>query len=59
MCLLIASAMYFAAYTFFMNGFLIQASISGVMATLIISYFSYRTIKNHRCIFGKQKDCNK
>ena len=59
MCLLIASAIYFAAYNFFMNGFMVQAIMSAVFATLLLSFFTYRMIKNRRCIFGDKDDCNR
>jgi len=59
MCLLIASAILFASYNFYINGFMIQAVMSLVMAVLIFSFFTYRMIKNRRCIFGDKKDCNR
>ncbi len=58
MCLLIASAIYFAAYNFYLNGFVIQALMSALVATLVFSFFTYRMIKNRKCIFGDKADCN-
>ena len=59
MCLLIASAILFAAYTFYIDGYLLQAIISAVLALLVYSFFTYRMIKNRRCIFGDKTDCNR
>jgi predicted membrane protein len=59
MCLLIASAIMFAAFNFYENGFITQAIMSAVFALIIFSFFTYRMIKNRNCIFGDKSDCNK
>jgi hypothetical protein len=59
MCLLIASAIMFAAFNFYENGLLMQAIMSAIFALIIFSFFTYRMIKNRNCIFGDKSDCNK
>jgi len=59
MCLLIASAIMFAAFNFYDNGFITQAIVSAIFSLIIFSFFSYRMIKNRECIFGDKKNCNK
>ena len=52
-------ALYAAGYNFYDNGFVTQAIMSASLASLILTFFTYRMIKNRRCIFGDKKDCNK
>ncbi len=59
MCLLIASAISVAGYNFYINGFIAQAIMSAILALLVFSFFTYRMIKNRRCIFGDKDDCNR
>jgi amino acid permease len=59
MCLLIAIALLAAAYNFYEKGFETQAIMSAFLALLIFVFFTYRIIKNGRCVFGNDKDCNK
>ncbi|WP_457746835.1 hypothetical protein [Sulfurimonas sp.] len=59
MCLLIASALMFGAYSFFTQGLQIQAVISAMVALILYAIFLYRMIINRKCIFGDKKDCNK
>ncbi len=59
MCLLIASAILFGAYSFYIDGYILQAIISALLALILYSFFTYRMIKNRKCIFGDKFDCNK
>lgn len=59
MCLLIASAILFAGYNFYQDGYTLQAIMSLIVALLVYAFFTYRMIKNRRCIFGDADDCNK
>lgn len=59
MCLLIAMALLAASYNFYDKGFETQAMMSASLALVIFIFFTYRMIKNRRCIFGNDKDCNK
>ena len=52
-------ALLAAAYNFYEKGFETQAIMSASLALVIFSFFTYRMIKNRRCIFGDKKDCNK
>jgi len=58
MCLLIAMALLAASYNFYEKGFETQALMSLALAVVIFTFFTYRMIKNRRCIFGDKKDCN-
>jgi hypothetical protein len=57
MCLLIASAIMFAAFNFYQNGLITQALMSAGFALILFGFFVYRMIKNRKCIFGDKKDC--
>jgi len=59
MCLLISMALFAAGYNFYTNEFITQAIMSWSLAMIILSFFTYRMIKNRRCIFGDKRDCNK
>jgi len=59
MCLLIAMALLAASYNFYEKGYETQAFMGSALALIIFSFFTYRMIKNRRCIFGDKKDCNK
>jgi len=59
MCLLIAMALLAASYNFYEKGFQTQAFMSLTLALIIFIFFTYRMIKNRRCIFGDKRDCNK
>ena len=59
MCLLIAMALLAASYNFYEKGFETQALMSLALALIIFTFFTYRMIKNRRCIFGDKRDCNR
>lgn len=59
MCFLIAMALLVATYNFYIKGFEIQALMSLALGLVILIFFTYRIIKNRRCFFGKESDCNK
>lgn len=59
MCLILTLAFIFATLTFYSQGLIIQATMSGVIATISLFFFIRKLITNGRCIFGKDRDCNK
>jgi len=59
MCLLIAMALYAAGYNFYESEYVTQAYMSWGLASIILTFFTYRMIKNRRCIFGEDDDCNR
>lgn len=59
MCFIIAIAFFVAAYNFYEKGFETEAVMSPALALIILIFFTYRIIKNRRCFFGKERDCNK
>jgi len=52
-------ALFAAGYNFYDKEFITQAYMSWSLAMIILIFFTYRMIKNRRCIFGDKKDCNK
>lgn len=58
MCLLIAIAFLAAGYNFYDKGYETQAIMSVALALIVFTFFTYRMIKNRRCIFGDKRDCN-
>ncbi|AFV96699.1 MULTISPECIES: hypothetical protein [unclassified Sulfuricurvum] len=59
MCLILTLAFIFATLAFFSHGLIPQAIMSGVIASLSLFFFIRKLITNGRCIFGKDRDCNK
>ena len=59
MCLILTLAFIVAAFSFFTQGLIPHAIISGVIAAISLFFFIRKLITNGRCIFGKDRDCNK
>ncbi len=59
MCLILTLAFIAAAFSFFSQGLIPHAIISGIIAVLSLFFFIRKLITNGRCIFGKDRDCNK
>ena len=59
MCLIVAIAILIGSYNFYEQGYNIQAMMSASLGLLLLGFFTYRIIKNGRCVFGNDKDCNK
>jgi multisubunit Na+/H+ antiporter MnhE subunit len=59
MCFILTVAFVFATLAFFSKGLMIQALISGVIASIALFFLIRKLITNGRCIFGKDRDCNK
>ncbi|DAB38427.1 MAG: hypothetical protein A2552_07465 [Sulfuricurvum sp. RIFOXYD2_FULL_44_160] len=59
MCLILTFALIVATLSFFSQGLLPHAIISGLLASLSLFFFIRKLIFNGRCIFGKETDCNK
>jgi len=51
--------LFFASYNFYEKGYETQALMSLALGLVILIFFTYRIIKNRRCFFGDDKDCNK
>lgn len=59
MCLILTLAFILATLTFYSQGLMTQAIMSGGIASLFLFFFIRKLITNGRCIFGKARDCNK
>ena len=59
MCLIVALAILIASYNFYDHGYMTQSIMSAILGLLLLGFFIYRIIKNGRCVFGTDKDCNK
>lgn len=58
MCLILTFAFIVATLSFFTQGLLPHAIISGLLASISLFFFVRKLIFNGRCIFGKATDCN-
>jgi Na+/glutamate symporter len=59
MCLILTFAFFLATLSFFSQGLIPHAIISGIIASVFLFFFIRKLITNGRCIFGKDRDCNK
>lgn len=59
MCFLLAIIFVVATIALYAHGLVLQASISGIIAAVTLFFFVRKLITNGRCIFGKDRDCNK
>ena len=59
MCLIVAIAILIGSYNFYEHGYLAQSLMTLSLGLLLLGFFTYRIIKNGRCVFGTDKDCNK
>jgi len=59
MCLIVAIVIYVLSYNFYIHNAIFQAFMSALLASIMLGYFSYKIIKNRKCFFGNDKDCNK
>lgn len=57
MCLILTLAFIVATFSFFTQGLIPHAIMSGVIASISLFFFIRKLITNGRCIFGKDKDC--
>lgn len=57
MCLILTFAFIVATISFFTQGLIPHAIISGIIASISLFFFIRKLITNGRCIFGKDKDC--
>lgn len=58
MCLILTFAFILATLSFYSQGLMIQAVMSGIIASLSLVFFIRKLYFNGRCIFGKDRDCN-
>lgn len=59
MCLILTFAFIVATFSFFSQGLIPHAVISGLLASISLFFLIRKLIFNGRCIFGKETDCNK
>jgi len=59
MCLIVALIIYVLSYNFYLHDALFQAFMSVLLASIMLGFFIYKIIKNRKCFFGDDKDCNK
>lgn len=59
MCFLLTIIFVVATIALYSHGLVLQASISGIIAAVALFFFIRKLITNGRCIFGKDRDCNK
>jgi hypothetical protein len=59
MCLILTLVFIFAAFSFFFQGLIPHAIISAIIAAISLFLFVHQLITNGRCIFGKDRNCNK
>lgn len=57
MCLILTLAFIVATFSFFTQGLIPHAIMSGVIASISLFFFIRKLITNGRCIFGKDRDC--
>ncbi|MDD5052289.1 MAG: hypothetical protein PHO27_06105 [Sulfuricurvum sp.] len=58
MCLILTFAFILATLSFVSKGLMIQAIMSGIIASISLFFFIRKLYFNGRCIFGKDRDCN-
>ena len=58
MCLILAMSIYAGSYFFYQHGLYAQAGMGVALATPMFGFFVYKIIKNRRCFFGSDTDCN-
>jgi len=59
MCLIVALAILIGSYNFYIQGYVTQSMMSAGLGFILLAFFIYRIIKNGRCVFGNDTDCNK
>jgi hypothetical protein len=59
MCFILTIAFIVATITFYMDGLMIQALVSALIASAALFFLIRKLITNGRCIFGRDRDCNK
>ncbi|MDD2265424.1 hypothetical protein [Sulfuricurvum sp.] len=59
MCFILTIAFIVATIAFYTNGLMIQALSSALIASVALFFLIRKLITNGRCIFGKDRDCNK
>ncbi len=59
MCFILTVAFIFAALAFFSKGLMLQAMVSGIIASIALFFLIRKLITNGRCIFGNERNCNK
>ncbi len=59
MCLIFIAITGFLAVSFFMNGDIIYAILSGVICFVLLIFFIRNLFLNGACLFGRRTDCHK
>lgn len=58
MCFILTVVFVVAAVSFFLHGLMLQAFLSAILASIALFFLIRKLIKNGRCIFGNDRDCD-
>ncbi|MDD2369147.1 MAG: hypothetical protein PHQ90_07580 [Sulfuricurvum sp.] len=58
MCFILTIAFIIATITFYMDGLMLQALVSALIASVALFFLIRKLITNGRCIFGDNTDCS-
>ncbi len=59
MCIVFIVITGFLTFSFYMDGSMLYASISGLICSVLLIFFVRNLINNAPCLFGKRTDCKK
>jgi ABC-type lipoprotein release transport system permease subunit len=59
MCIIFIVITGFLTFSFFMDGSILYAAISGVICGVLMIFFIRNIINNAPCLFGRRTDCKK
>ncbi|MCK5648614.1 MAG: hypothetical protein KAI22_07010 [Gammaproteobacteria bacterium] len=59
MCILFIAISGFLAVSFYTNGDITYAVMSGAVCSVLLIFFIRNMINNSACLFGRRTDCNK
>ena len=58
MCFILTILFVVATVAFYMQGMMLQAILSGVLAFIALFFLIRKLVKNAPCIFGGRRDCS-
>lgn len=59
MCVIFVIITGFLAVSFYSNGAIVSAALSGMVCVILLIFFINNMIKNRACLFGNKTDCHK
>lgn len=59
MCIVFIVISGFLAFSFYMDGAMLYALVSGAICAVLMSFFIRNFINNAPCLFGRRTDCKK